>query len=84
MKTPAAEIEREIRGYLDDVMGISGIGSEEDLFDVGGLGSLQAVDLLAFLEERYGIAIPPARVTRAGLSTLGQLVALVSELDPAT
>lgn len=82
MTTDTSAIERELRAYLSDVMGINELDLDDDLFEVGGLTSLQSVDVLAFIEERFQVRIPPARITRAGLSSLGQLVALIEELHP--
>jgi len=47
-----------------------------DLFDAG-LDSMAIMQLLIFLEDRYGVEIPPEAVTRENFSTVDSLAALL-------
>ncbi|MEU6087674.1 phosphopantetheine-binding protein [Streptomyces sp. NPDC047085] len=44
-----------------EVLGIDGIGPDDDFFDLGG-DSLVATRLTVLLEERLGVEVPPLMV----------------------
>jgi acyl carrier protein len=48
---------------------------DDDLFDVLGIDSLQALDLLTDLEEAFGIEIPDYELQ--GVTTLGGLASVI-------
>jgi acyl carrier protein len=51
------------------------LGAEHDLFDVLGIDSLQALDLLTDLEEAFGVEVPDYELE--GVTTLAALAALI-------
>ena len=51
------------------------LGPDDDLFDVLGIDSLQALDLLTDLEDAFDVEIPDYEVQ--GVTTLGGLAALI-------
>lgn len=52
------------------------LGHDEDVFDMGGLDSLDFVELLEALEMRFGVVIDPLQVNDwAGLRTPAGLAA---------
>jgi len=52
------ELERRLAGLMGDILGVTGIGIEDNFFDLGG-DSLQAVVLLEQIEGLIGAAVPP-------------------------
>lgn len=63
----------------------SGIDVGTPLLAWGVLDSLSVVDLMAFIEERFEVTVPPELVTAANLETLraiGKLVLSVSKGRP--
>ncbi len=53
----------------------AGLGPRDDLFEVLGIDSLQALDLLTDLEEEFGIEIPDYEVQ--GVHTLAGLAEVI-------
>ncbi len=51
------------------------LGPDDDLFDVLGIDSLQALDLLTDLEEAFDVEIPDYEIQ--GVTTLGGLAAVI-------
>lgn len=51
------------------------LSADDDLFDVLGIDSLQALDLLTDLEEGFGIEIPDYELQ--GVNTLGGLAGVI-------
>jgi acyl carrier protein len=51
------------------------LGPDDDLFDVLGIDSLQALDLLTDLEEAFDVEIPDYEIQ--GVTTLGGLVVVI-------
>jgi acyl carrier protein len=58
------------RAHLDD---------DEDLIDSGVVDSLGIFQLVAFLEERFGIAIADAEITPDNFGTIARIERLVAE-----
>ncbi|MFF5437756.1 acyl carrier protein [Streptomyces achromogenes] len=57
MPSSAAVIERDLLQFLETVARESVRGPDDDLFAGGYLNSLGALELVAFLEGQYGIAV---------------------------
>lgn len=51
------------------------LGAEDDLFEVLGIDSLAALDLLTDLEDAFGVEIPDYELQ--GVTTLGGLAAVI-------
>lgn len=56
----------EVREYLD-----------EDLFELGFLDSMAAIELLVGLEDELGVSIAPTEVERSEMNTVNKIVAQV-------
>lgn len=56
--------------------GAASLDADDDLFDVLGIDSLQALDLLTDLEEAFSIEIPDYEVQ--GANTLAALAAVIA------
>lgn len=54
---PRTSLEAAVAGIWSEVLGIDGLGVEDELVDLGG-HSLQAVQILARVEETFAIPIP--------------------------
>jgi acyl transferase domain-containing protein/thioesterase domain-containing protein len=72
----ANAVESTLAGIWSDLLGIEGIGAEEDFFALGG-HSLIAVRLFAQIKKLFGITLPLSTLFRA--PTIAQLAALVAE-----
>ena len=58
----------EVRRHLD-----------EDLFDLGFLDSMAAIELLVGLEEELGVEIAPTEVQRNEMNTVNKIIAQVEK-----
>ena len=72
----ANAVELALAGTWCDLLGVEGIGADEDFFALGG-HSLIAVRLFAQIKKLYGITLPLSTLFRA--RTIAQLAALVAE-----
>ena len=50
-----------------------------DLFEVGLLDSMAAIELLVALEDEFGVSIAPTEVEREEMNTVNKIVARVEE-----
>ena len=72
--TPDDSIESEIVQILQEILGIEGIGAEDDFIEVGG-NSLIAARLVAEVEQKYQQKIPISRVFQSSTpKALAQLI----------
>jgi phthiocerol/phenolphthiocerol synthesis type-I polyketide synthase E len=53
---PAADVESRVRVVWSDVLGESGIGPEDDFFDLGG-NSLSAVNLMMGIQDEFSVSL---------------------------
>jgi acyl carrier protein len=58
----------------------TGLGPTSPLLEWGILNSLSTTRLLAFIHERYGIPVPPDRITGKNFKHLDAITDLVLEL----
>jgi acyl carrier protein len=70
-------IETEI---LESESARAGLGPTSPLLEWGILTSLSTTRLLAFIHERYGIPVPPDRITGKNFKHLDAITDLVLEL----
>jgi acyl carrier protein len=63
---------------LAPATGRTEIGEDEDLIDTGVLDSLGIFQLVAFLEERLGVAIADTEITPENFGTLARIERLVA------
>jgi acyl transferase domain-containing protein/thioesterase domain-containing protein len=74
--TYANAMESAIAGIWSDLLGVEGIGADEDFFALGG-HSLTAVRLFAQIKRLYAITLPLSTLFQA--PTIAQLAALIAE-----
>jgi acyl carrier protein len=63
---------------LAPATGRTELAGDEDLIDSGVLDSLGIFQLVAFLEERFGVAIADAEITPENFGTLERIERLVA------
>ncbi|MEC7583681.1 MAG: SDR family NAD(P)-dependent oxidoreductase [Planctomycetota bacterium] len=82
---PRDDLEREIAGAYGDLLGIDGIGIDEDFFELGG-HSLLAVRLFARLHSNFGVDLELATLLRAGsVRALASVMRQhLGQVDPST
>ena len=71
---PRTEAERRVAEIWTQVLGIGGIGAEDDFYELGG-DSLRALDLLARVRAAFGVELPLRAMLEA--STVARLAGLV-------
>ena len=69
-------VEAELAEIWQEILGASGIGPQDNFFDLGG-HSLSAVRMFSRIQRRFGISLPLATLFEA--PTLGQLSSLVAK-----
>lgn len=76
------ETETKLRGLVEAVLpGARGIDPDGSLLEAG-IDSVAMVDLLASLEERFGVQVPPEEITQENFASLRSLGELVERLRP--
>ncbi len=75
------EIRSRVLDLLEDVSGTPEVRDhlDEDLFDLGFLDSMAAIELLVGLEDDLGVAIAPTEVERYEMNTANKIVAQVAK-----
>ncbi len=54
-----------------------GLADKDDIFEVGGVNSLFAIELLTFVEEVFGITLEDEDLERKNFSSINAMTALV-------
>jgi len=54
-----------------------GLSDEDDIFEVGGVNSLFAIELLTFVEESFSIALEDEDLERKNFSSINAMAVLV-------
>lgn len=72
----------EVRTILADTLGVAGAGLNEDSALLGSLpelDSMAVVNLIAALEEHFGIRVEDDEISAATFATLGSLSTFVQD-----
>ncbi|MFI6813456.1 SDR family NAD(P)-dependent oxidoreductase [Nonomuraea sp. NPDC050328] len=75
---PATELGRTIARIWGEVLGVAGVGGDDDFFDLGG-NSLVAVQLIAQIRAATGVKLPMRTLFEA--PTVDQMAARVEQLS---
>ena len=75
----AVEIEQGIVGEIAAGRGIESIGHDQDLLAAGIIDSLGITELIAFLEERYAIAVDDDDVEAENFRSIDRIAAFVAK-----
>ena len=79
MAVSTGDISAEIRGWIqDNVTGGREVSDDEALIDNGVLTSLQTVELVAFLEERFGIIVEDEEFDEENFGSVEAIAGLVA------
>lgn len=80
------QTEAEIRNFIAENFlfreGRASLGEDESLLEAGLIDSTGVLELVAFLEQRFGIRIPDADMVPENLDTVRGLVAYVDAKLP--
>lgn len=74
-----AEARAKVLDLLEDVSGDPSVRDhlDDDLFELGFLDSMAAIELLVGLEDELGVSIAPTAVERSEMNTANKIVAQV-------
>ncbi|MDO4849686.1 MAG: D-alanine--poly(phosphoribitol) ligase subunit DltC [Coriobacteriia bacterium] len=75
------EVAAKVMDLLEDVAGDPEVRShlDEDLFELGFLDSMAAIELLVGLEDELGVSIAPTETERAEMNTASKIIAQVEK-----
>lgn len=75
------EVAAKVMDLLEDVAGDPEVRShlDEDLFELGFLDSMAAIELLVGLEDELGVSIAPTETERAEMNTANKIIAQVDK-----
>lgn len=70
------EVEAKMLDLLEEVCGDSEVRDhrDEDLFELGFLDSMAAVELLVEIEDSFGVSIAPTEVERSEMNTVNLII----------
>lgn len=73
------EARAKVLDLLEDVSGDPSVRDhlDDDLFELGFLDSMAAIELLVGLEDELGVSIAPTAVERSEMNTANKIVAQV-------
>lgn len=75
------DVSARVLDLLEDVSGDPAVRDhlDEDLFELGFLDSMAAIELLVSLEEELGVPLAPTEVERSEMNTANKIVAQVAK-----
>lgn len=73
------EARAKVLDLLEDVSGDPSVRDhlDDDLFELGFLDSMAAIELLVGLEDELGVSIAPTAVERSEMNTANKIIAQV-------
>jgi len=71
-----------VREQFKASVGKTNVGRDTPLFSTGIIDSFGVLELIAFLEETFGVEIDPARHELHEFDTAAKVAALVAQLTP--
>lgn len=78
MANDRVSIEQDLRQFLADNFilddGGAGLGSDDSLTETGVLDSMGVLELITFIEEQYGFAVPDEDTLPENLDSVTRLV----------
>ena len=79
-KISEVELERRMLDLMEEVCEDEAVRDlrDEDLFELGLLDSMAAVELLVGIEEEFGVSIAPTELPRDQMNTVNKIIAQVA------
>ena len=76
----AGELEARMLDLMEEVCEDEAVRDhrDEDLFELGLLESMAAVELLVGIEEEFGVSIAPTELPRDQMNTVNKIIAQVA------
>lgn len=76
------DVEASVRGFLNDQVAVrhdsGAVSADESLLDSGLLDSASILELVSFLEERFGFVISDEELLPENFETINAIVELVT------
>lgn len=66
-----------LRSFFREMHPTLEVDPELDLLESGALDSLGIVELMAFIEEKFGISLDPAAITASNFRTMNAVLSLI-------
>ena len=75
------ELSDRMMNLLEDVSGDPSVRDhmDDDLFELGFLDSMAAIELLVGIEDEFGVGIAPTEVERSARNTPAKIIAQVQK-----
>jgi D-alanine--poly(phosphoribitol) ligase subunit 2 len=75
------ELSAKMMDLLEDVCGDAEVRehTNEDLFELGLLDSMAAIELLVSIEDEFGVSIAPTEVAREEMNTANKIIEQVAK-----
>lgn len=75
------EVASKMMDVIEDVCGDPEVRNhaDEDLFELGFLDSMAAIELLVSIEDEFGVSIAPTEVERSEMNTANKIIAQVEK-----
>lgn len=75
------ELSDRMMNLLEDVSGDPSVRDhmDDDLFELGFLDSMAAIELLVGIEDEFGVNIAPTEVERSAMNTPAKIIAQVQK-----
>jgi len=78
------ERKARVRGFLSTFFGNHSLGDSQDIFALGFVNSLLAIQLVSFLEKEFGITIEDQDLDFENFKTVNNMDALVERKKTGT
>lgn len=75
------ELSDRMMDLLEDVSGDPAVRDhmDDDLFELGFLDSMAAIELLVGIEDEFGVSIAPTEVEHSAMNTPAKIIAQVQK-----
>ena len=75
------EVASKMMDVIEDVCGDPEVRNhtDEDLFELGFLDSMAAIELLVSIEDEFGVSIAPTEVERQEMNTANKIISQVEK-----
>jgi methoxymalonate biosynthesis acyl carrier protein len=77
------DVRSRIRGFITGRFPQAALGDDDDIFELGFVSSLFAIELVIFIEGTFGIVIANEDLTLDNLRSLSSMAALVDRSTAA-